>query len=83
MDSPRKDYKYDSNFDFEGKNWIYQGLGFGILMFIIVVILLPILHEDTLYSNSKYSIVKLFLFYIIGGLIYGITMKHVLRFLSR
>jgi len=83
MDSPRKDNKYDSNFDFEGKNWIYQGLGFGILMFFIMVILLPILDEDTLYSNSKYSKVKLFLFYIIGGLIYGISLKYILRFFRK
>jgi hypothetical protein len=83
MDSSSRVKEDNDNFDFEGKNWIYQGLGFGIIMFVMMGILFPILDESISYSNSKYSLVMLFIIYIIGGLIYGIAVKYVLRFIGK
>lgn len=83
MDSPRKDYKYnaDSNFNFEGKNWIYQGLGFGILMYIFMVVIYPIIFGEANFYSEK--LVESFFAHMVMGLMYGVSMKYGLRFLRK
>ncbi len=79
MDNQHQKKTYPNSY-FEGYNWIYQGLGFGISMYVLVVFIFPLFEMDTTYTAQNK--VEGLLIFIIGGLMYGLLMKYVLRLLQ-
>lgn len=62
---------------FEGKKWIYEGVGFGIIMYILNVFIFPYFFYKSEISLNE-SLIALPI-WIIGGLGYGLTMRTYFR----
>lgn len=65
-----KDSKYATGF--EGRRWIFHGLVWGILMFIMMGIFFPLAEKEAITLKSAGFDLALWL---VAGLVYGLTMK--------
>lgn len=61
--------------DFEGKGWIYHGLGLGIFLFLMIAVLMPLFSGEPRNGN----LLTQFIICMVGGLVYGIVTKYVMR----
>ncbi len=59
---------------FDGKGWLYQGLGWGVLMFFLMTFLVPLFSADSIELHSVLIAIPT---WIIGGLTFGFTMKLI------
>jgi len=57
---------------FEKKNWISTGIAFGIIMFILISVLFPLILQVPIHGKG---ILYGLLICSIGGLVYGLTLK--------
>jgi len=56
--------------------WWQEGLGFGILMFIIMGVLCPLIDGQEI---TKKSLLIGFIIWMLGGLIYGFIVGFIIR----
>lgn len=61
--------------DFEGRGWIYQSLGWGLSMYILMNIFIAWMTDDISLKRLVWGVP----IYLIGGLLYGLTMKTMYR----
>ena len=57
---------------FDKKHWIFTGLSFGILMFVLMAVVMPIIQSRTITIKG---LGIQFVTWMIGGLVFGFTMK--------
>ena len=62
--------------DIDDRGWLYQGVGWGFFMFVVIGIILPVTEGDTLtFSNLGMSLI----IFLVGGLCYGFGVKLLLK----
>ena len=62
--------------DFSGNGWLYQGLGWGIGVFLILEVFLPLRSSEPIDFTTWPLKMPLWLIF---GIIYGFTMKKVFQ----
>ncbi len=55
--------------------WIFEGIAFGLMMFLLNAVILPLFIES--FSFSREAMLVYLVFWVIGGLGYGYTMKLI------
>ena len=58
--------------EFQGKNWIFTGVTFGLIMFILAGLVIPFLFKEDI--ELKHLPI-LFVVWLVGGFMYSYTMK--------
>jgi len=64
---------------YEGKWWIINGIIFGIILLIIVQVIMPLLYGEHIDLTNVTT--RGLPIYLVGGLMYGLTMKLVYKYL--
>lgn len=63
--------------DFAGHNWIFQAISYGILMFLLMAVIIPLCNKDSLTFSH---LIKQFFIWMMGGVFYALFMKLFLRY---
>lgn len=62
------------------RRWVWEGLGWGVFMFLIMGILFPLAEKKQITTTV---VITSLLYWLVGGLIYGYMMKLFLQYISR
>ena len=62
--------------DWEGRGWIWQGLSWGLFMYVFMVLLFPLLTGDPITWKKVLVGIP---FWALGGLGYGYVMKQIMH----
>jgi len=60
--------------DIKGRGWLYHGMGWGIVMFLLMAIVVPYLQGGSLECNR---LVRQCIIWMIGGLLVGLMTKYI------
>lgn len=60
--------------NYTGKAWINQAIGFGVFMYLINTFLIPFVLQEK-FNHTIKNHLTYFVVFMLGGVLYGLTMK--------